>query len=224
MPTEPVSPKGMTSPSGAVTLRQPERGPSGTHPGRLAGRVEVERGEVAQVQDDATVGGAVAGRAVTAGPNGQLEAGLPRQVHDDGHVASVGGSHDDRRTRVDAAFARWLAARRSRCPRVPRRGRITRLLRLLDGQAGGNGWRHDRAPPLLAIRGRRTQYPFGTSSSCGRSSLESRSGRCLTRRAPLHLVTELPELALLVHVAVGQEGQGDASRPRSSAQARRRGK
>ena len=154
--------------------REPDGGPAGTHPGRLAGGVEVERGQVAQVQLDATVRRAVPGRAVTAGTYGQLKAGLSREVHDDGHVLRVRRTHDDGGAMVVAGFrdgAQLVVVAVVR-PDDPA-GHLAP--EALDGQAGGTGWLH--VGYLLVWRsGRRTQYASRDPAVGGRPARRPAQG------------------------------------------------
>ena len=72
-------------------------------PGGPAGNVDVEIRQAAQVEQDPAVRRAVAGPAVAAAPDGQLEPGLAGQVDDIGDVAGVRGADDDRRPPVEPA-------------------------------------------------------------------------------------------------------------------------
>ena len=66
-------------------------------------RVDLEGGELAQVEHDASLSGAVARIAVTSRPHCELDAGLARQGDDVTHLARVGGTDDRRRAMVDRA-------------------------------------------------------------------------------------------------------------------------
>ena len=97
MPTEPVSPKPVTSPwvaggGGELAGCQARLGPGGA----LLG-VDLQALHVGKVEHDAAVGGAVAGRAVAAAAHRQLERRSRAQRDHLGDVGGVGGADDDRR-------------------------------------------------------------------------------------------------------------------------------
>ena len=70
---------------------QPALGPRGAGIG-----VDLQPVHVAQVEHDAAIGAAVAGVAMPAGSNGQLDAGLAREPHHARDVIGIRGAHDDR--------------------------------------------------------------------------------------------------------------------------------
>ena len=71
-------------------------------PGGPAVDVDLERLQVAQVEDDPAVGRAVAGAAVAAAPDRQLETGLARERDHLGDIVGIGDPDDDRRPVVEA--------------------------------------------------------------------------------------------------------------------------
>ena len=76
IPTEPVSPKPVARPCSTVAAEySPAVRPVSAQAVRFAG-VDLEALHVAEIDDDAAVDRAVAGRAVAAAPNGQLDAVL----------------------------------------------------------------------------------------------------------------------------------------------------
>ena len=104
IPTEPVSPNPMARPcSPAAVEYSAAVRPVSAHAVRAVD-VDVERLHVAQVEDDAAVGHAVAGAAVAAAADGELEAGLARE------------RDDASRRRVASATRTITAGRRSMPP------------------------------------------------------------------------------------------------------------
>jgi hypothetical protein len=79
------------------------RGQARLGPGGAALWVDVQRTQVRQVEDDAPVADAVAGRAVAAAADGELQPGLARERDDAGDVRGVGGADDDRGPPVEPA-------------------------------------------------------------------------------------------------------------------------
>ena len=65
------------------------------------GGVELEPGESGEIEDDPTLARAVAGIAVAATADGELEAGLPGERDDQGNVVSVDRPHDGCGAAVD---------------------------------------------------------------------------------------------------------------------------
>ena len=126
MPTEPVSPKPVASPSSAAAVvyapvGEPAAGPGG--PRRL---VDLEAVEVADVEDDAALGRAVRRAAVAAGADREVEPVLAGERDDLPDVVGVGDPHDQRRAGVDAAEHDRPLRRRSRRRRVDDAGPRTR--------------------------------------------------------------------------------------------------
>jgi hypothetical protein len=78
-------------------------GQAGLGPGGAPLGVEVEGGHGGQVQHDPAVGGAVAGEAVAAAADRQLQPAVAGQGDDLGDVAGGGGSHDGGGVLVEAA-------------------------------------------------------------------------------------------------------------------------
>jgi hypothetical protein len=75
-------------------------GQPGLGPGGAALRVEVQRGHLGQVEHDPALGHAVAGQAVAAAADGQLQPGVGGQGHDLGDLGRVGRPDDGRRPPV----------------------------------------------------------------------------------------------------------------------------
>ena len=89
-PTEPVSPKPVARPCRAARRVRAGGQPGPAQAVRPAD-VDLDARHVAQVEDDAAVDGAVAGAAVAAAADRELEAGLA------GGVMTAATSVDDRR-------------------------------------------------------------------------------------------------------------------------------
>lgn len=66
-------------------------------------RIDVERLQIAQVDDDPARGRAVTGATVTAATHRELEAGVLRRTDHRRDIARAGDPDDDRRTAVDVA-------------------------------------------------------------------------------------------------------------------------
>ena len=97
MPTEPVSPNGVASPWAAAATVYSRGGQAGLRPGQAPVGVDVETLHRAEVEDDPAVVGAVAGQAVAATADRQLEPGLAGQRDGPRDVGGIGGTDDERR-------------------------------------------------------------------------------------------------------------------------------
>ncbi len=98
-----MSPKPTARPCSAVAVVNSTAVRPRLGPGRAARDVDVDRGHVAQVDDEATVGRAVAGAAVPAAADGERQAclaGIPDRAR---HVGVVHRPDDDGRPRIGAA-------------------------------------------------------------------------------------------------------------------------
>jgi hypothetical protein len=73
---------------------------AGLGPGRPRRRVDLDLVHVAEVDDDAAVGSAMAGAAVAAAPDGELEARLAGEIDDGGDVRRVRHADDGGRVAV----------------------------------------------------------------------------------------------------------------------------
>jgi hypothetical protein len=73
-------------------------------PGRAGGRVHVDALHRGQVDDQATVVGAVARRSVAAAAHGHHDAGRPCEVERLLHIGDAGAARDERRPAVDVAI------------------------------------------------------------------------------------------------------------------------
>ena len=105
-PAEPHRPRiaeAGREPVGAGRLRIRAGGQPGAGPRRPPFDVDLERLEVAHVEDDPAVAHAQPAVGVAAAPHGQLEPGLAGDPDDMGHVGCVGDPDDDRRSAVDVA-------------------------------------------------------------------------------------------------------------------------
>ena len=91
----------------------PTGGQAAAGPRRPALDVDLQPVQVAKVEDDPAHGRAVAGDAVAAAPDGELEPGLTRERDHARDVGGVGG-HDDRRgPAVDTSVEDGARLRRS---------------------------------------------------------------------------------------------------------------
>ena len=99
MPTEPVSPNGVASPWAAAAIVYSLGGQAGLRPGEAAVGVDVEALHRAEVEDDAALVRAVAGQAVAATADRQLETGLAGQRDGPCDVGGVGRTNDEGRAR-----------------------------------------------------------------------------------------------------------------------------
>ena len=98
---------------GVLACRQ-----SGPRPGAPPICVDVERFQIAQIQNDAALGRAVASAAVAAAPDGERQTGLARKLDDLHHVRGICRPDDDRRMAVEASTEDRYALRRSQHPRA----------------------------------------------------------------------------------------------------------
>ena len=103
IPTEPVSPKPMASPWAPTASVTSAAVRPVSAPRRPALDVDVDALHVREVEHDPALADAVAGAAVAAAPDGQLEPGLAREAHDGYDVVDVGDLDDDRRPAIDRA-------------------------------------------------------------------------------------------------------------------------
>ena len=117
-PTEPASPNPVASPcSPAAAVYSPAVRPVPAQAVRPLG-VDLEVAQVGEVEHDAVVDHAVAGRAVAAAADGQVGAGLAGERDDAGDVGRVGDPDDHGRPAVDRAEengARLVVAGVLRC-------------------------------------------------------------------------------------------------------------
>jgi hypothetical protein len=74
---------------GVLARGQARAGPGGPLP-----QVDLQPLEVGQVQDDAAIGGAVAGAAVPAAADRQLQPAVAGQADDPGDLGGIGWSDD----------------------------------------------------------------------------------------------------------------------------------
>ena len=103
MPTLPVSPNGVASPCAlAAAVYSPAVRP-GLGPGEAPLGVDVQALHGAEVEDDAAVARAVAGDAVRAAADRQLEAGVAREEHRPDDVRRAGGPDDQRGVPIDGS-------------------------------------------------------------------------------------------------------------------------
>jgi hypothetical protein len=78
-------------------------GQSRLGPGGLPGGVDLQRLEVRQVEHDAPIADAMAGTAVPAATDGQLQPALGRQRDHLGDLGGIGGPHDGLGSAVEPA-------------------------------------------------------------------------------------------------------------------------
>src|SRR5829696_3556145 len=102
IPTDPVSPNPVASPS-APTLGVGAGGEAGLGPGGAALAVDLQGGHGRQVEDDPAVAGAVAGQAVAAAADGQLQPAVAGQADHPGDLGRGGGPDHRRRPAVPLA-------------------------------------------------------------------------------------------------------------------------
>ena len=143
IPTEPVSPNPVASPSAAGRLGVLGGGQSRLGPRRPLVLVDVDPSHVGEVEHDPALGNAVAGAAVTAAADRQLQARLARVRDDACNVGSIGDTHDHRRTAIEPTREHGSGAViagviRPDHPSVDRRAEILER----DGAAVGGGLLH----------------------------------------------------------------------------------
>ena len=89
MPTQPVSPNGVARPCAAAAARVLAGGQAGLGPGESPLGVDVEALHALEVEDDAAVDGAVAGQAVAAAADRELQARVAGEDHGPGDVGGI---------------------------------------------------------------------------------------------------------------------------------------
>ena len=90
----------------AVLVRRPgnlDRGQAGARPRRLRARVDLDRVQLAEVDDEPAVDRPVAGAGMAAAPHGEGDAVVADECNRRRHVLRVGDADDRGRSRVDPA-------------------------------------------------------------------------------------------------------------------------
>ena len=154
MPTLPVSPNGVARPWAAAATVYSSARQAGLGPGQPTLGVDVQALHRAEVEDDPALGRAVAGQAVAAAADRQLEAGLAGEDDGPRDVAGVGRLDDQRRATVDLRevdLAGVVVGRRPRADDRP--GEAGDEGGDVGAGAGRRGWGCGRGPwPVVSFR------------------------------------------------------------------------